>query len=168
MSKRTTAVKKRPPLLDPPNPTVLFIDDLQGNRQAFQAAFRRDFKVLCAHSPASLWSLLGRNEVHVVIADQRMPGSTGCDILAEVRERYPRVRRMLATAYTDMTAVVDAMNRSGAGYYIQKPWDLDAVRAAVQRAVDEYHQEDEARAWLDRMAKTNRRLSDTINEILAR
>ena len=156
-------MRKRPDLLDIPVPCVVFMDDMEGNRQAFQAAFRRDIKVLLAHNPASLWSLLSKHAVHVVIADQRMPGMSGDRVLAAVRTKYPRIRRMLVTAYTDMNAVVTAMNESGATYYIQKPWDEAEVKAAILRSVAAFQVEAEQQAWLERLGKSNRQLSDALD-----
>ncbi len=155
-------MRKRPKLLEVPIPCVVFMDDMEGNRQAFHAAFRRDFNVLLAHSQASLWALLSRHEVHVVIADQRMPGATGCEILAAVRGKYPRIRRMLVTAYTDMRAVVEAMNRSGASYYIQKPWKENEVKAAIIQATDDFQEQAEQDAWTERLAESTRQLGTAL------
>ena len=56
---------------------VLYLDDEEGNLLAFRASFRREFEVHTAVSPAAALAWLEKNTAHVVISDQRMPGTTG-------------------------------------------------------------------------------------------
>jgi DNA-binding NtrC family response regulator len=147
-------------------PCVLYIDDDAGNRQAFIAAFRKDFKVLTAQGLAEAWSILDTNRVHVVISDQRMPGITGSEALRLVRERYPRTRRMLVTAYADLEAVVDALNNGGVCYYIQKPWEAEEVRDAVVKAFQDIQAEEDRVAYTQRLVDANRQLEFALRERL--
>ena len=59
----------------------------------------------------------------MVITDQRMPGIHGSEVLARTREIYPQARRMLLTAYSDITAAVKAINEAHVDHYLSKPWD---------------------------------------------
>ena len=70
-----------------PKPVVVFVDDDAGNRQAFHAAFREHMTVLLASDLHEAWMPLSTQRVHVVIADQRMPSTTGSELLAWVKER---------------------------------------------------------------------------------
>ena len=106
-------------------PTVLFVDDDAGNRQAFQAAFRHHMNVLLAKDLPEAWAQLSQQPVHVVISDQRMPRTSGSELLTLVKDRYPHIRRMLVTAYADLEAVIDAVNNGGVTKYFAKPWVND-------------------------------------------
>ena len=147
-------------------PCVLYLDDNAPNRQAFHAAFRREFKVLLATTAEEAWQLLASNAVHVFIADQRMPDVSGSEILRQVRERYPTIRRMLVTAYADLQAVVDALNQGGVCFYIQKPWEEDTIRRAVANAFAEFNAEEERTAFTARLIESNRQLEFALRQRL--
>ncbi len=147
-------------------PTVLYIDDEAGNRLAFQAAFRRDFMVLVAADLDAAWHQLRAHDVHVVICDQRMPGVLGSEALARIRAVYPQVRRMLITAHADLQALVDALNEAGVCHYIQKPWEVEAVRRAVFAAWRDLQEELERKAFTEKLIESNRQLESALRQSL--
>lgn len=147
-------------------PSVLYLDDNAPNRQAFQAAFRGEFTVLLAATADEAMRILAENTVHVIIADQRMPGIPGTEVLRSVRERHPSVRRMLVTAYADLQAIVDALNHGGVCYYIQKPWEEESVRRAVAAAFAEFKAEEERSEFTARLIENNRQLEFALRQRL--
>ena len=58
---------------------ILYVDDEKDNLTVFNAAFRRDYKIYLAGSGAEGLKIMEEHEVHLVIADQRMPGMTGTE-----------------------------------------------------------------------------------------
>lgn len=114
--------------------TVLYVDDEQGNLSGFRSNFRREFNVLTAQSGEEALKLIAEHEVHVVISDQRMPGMEGADLLARVRELNPRAVRMLMTAYADVQAVIDAVNKGNIFGYATKPYDPADLRIRIEQA----------------------------------
>jgi thioredoxin reductase (NADPH) len=52
-----------------------------------------------------------------------MPGLSGTEVLAQSRELYPKARRVLLTAYSDIAAAIRAINQAHLDYYLSKPWD---------------------------------------------
>lgn len=147
-------------------PCVLYLDDNGSNRQAFQAAFRKEFKVILAATANEALRSLAEHTVHVLIADQRMPDMSGSQVLRLVRDRHPSVRRMLVTAYADLQAIVDALNHGGVCYYIQKPWEEDHVRRAVSAAFAEFMAEEERTAFTARLIESNRQLEFALRQRL--
>ncbi len=147
-------------------PTVLYIDDEVANRQTFKAAFRTTFNVLLAADLMEAWPILERSEVHVVISDQCMPGVVGCDVLRQIKDRYPQVRRMLITAHADLQALVDALNQAGVCHYIQKPWEAEEVRMAVMTAWAEYKAEHERVVYTEKLIESNRQLEFALRQSL--
>ena len=92
--------------------TVLFVDDEVNILKALQRLLRvEDMNVLCASRASEAMELLEKHPTQVVVSDQRMPEMSGVDFLAQVRERYPDMVRMMLTGYTEMTIAVDAINR---------------------------------------------------------
>lgn len=147
-------------------PTVLYVDDEEGNRTAFQAAFRREFNVLTAAGLEEALRILEQVGVHVAICDQRMPGVPGHEVLRRIKELYPAVRRMLITAYADLQALVDALNHAGVCHYIRKPWDASEVRAAVMRAFAESQAEADRNARMEFLVESNRQLEFALRQRL--
>src|SRR5258706_9613134 len=72
------------------------------------------------------------------MTDQRMPETTGVELLAKVRATPPDAMRLLFTGYADIRAVVDAINRGSVYRYITKPWDPDELMAIIREACDRY------------------------------
>lgn len=147
-------------------PTVLFVDDDASNRQAFLATFRRSVNVLLASDMKQAWAHLATHHVHVVIADQRMPGTPGSRMLAMIRERYPNIRRMLITGYSDLEAVIEAINDGGVSRYISKPWDQDELTRAMQGAFEELKAEEERDKYTQRLIEANQQLEFALRQYL--
>jgi thioredoxin reductase (NADPH) len=87
-----------------------------------------DYRVMRAGSGAEAETLMGelrrRGEtVALVLADQRMPGMSGVELLDTTRVLYPKAKRALLTAYADTGAAIAAINDAQIDYYLQKPWD---------------------------------------------
>jgi PAS domain S-box-containing protein len=113
---------------------VLYVDDEEGNLMAFRATFRREFDVRTSPGGADALEAMEQDLPHVIISDQRMPRMSGSELLAIVRERWPRVIRILLTGYADIEAVIDAVNKGGIHAYITKPWDPMDLRLRIQQA----------------------------------
>ena len=84
--------------------------------------------------------------VALVLADQRMPGMTGVELLRATRELYPKAKRALLTAYADTDAAIAAINDAQIDYYLQKPWDPPEQR--LYPTLDELLEEWDAEAAL--------------------
>jgi thioredoxin reductase (NADPH) len=113
-------------------PILLTVDDDAAVSQAITRTLRRQyahrFRVLRAESgPAALDTLrelkLSGDEAALILADHRMPGMTGVDLLEQSIELFPDAKRVLLTAYADTEAAIRAINTVGLDYYLLKPWD---------------------------------------------
>jgi len=113
-------------------PAIVVVDDeptvLRAVRRDVQSRFSPAYRVYGAPSGAEAEDLLGelarRGEaVALVLADQRMPGMTGVELLDRARRLYPKAKRALLTAYADTDAAIAAINEAQIDYYLQKPWD---------------------------------------------
>ena len=129
---------------------VLYVDDEEGNLTAFKATFRRDFQVHVAVSAEAALTLLEQHPIHVVISDQRMPGTTGSQFLTIVREKYPRTIRMLLTGYSDIEAVVEAINKGGIYSYCTKPWDPNDLKLRIEQAYEVHSLRDQREQLMQR------------------
>jgi two-component system NtrC family sensor kinase len=135
---------------------VLFVDDDESNLIVWRAACADEFDVLTAGSADEAIELLRTHEVFVVFADQRMPYTTGVELLERVRREFPDTVRILITAYSDLGAVIDAINRGHVRRYLRKPCALSELRAEISEALDFYTLRARARAVERRLLLTER------------
>ncbi|MBX3609059.1 MAG: sigma-54-dependent Fis family transcriptional regulator [Hydrogenophaga sp.] len=95
-----------------------------------------DFVVFTASSADEALELLGRQEVNVILCDQRMPGTTGVAFLRVVRERWPDTVRIVISGYADSEDIIAGINDAGIYQYILKPWSPDHLLEAARNAVE--------------------------------
>ena len=106
---------------------VLYIDDEENNLSAFKAAFRRLYKITTSISANEAKKILKNESFDIIISDQRMPNMTGVELLEFVRKSYPDPIRILLTGYSDIDAVIDAINRGEVYRYVTKPYNNDEM-----------------------------------------
>ena len=100
----------------------------------------RDFKVLVAQNATEALAQLQEHgdEVGLVVADQRMPGTTGTEFLVTVRKLYPDIERMIITAYADLPPIIEAINEGQISGFISKPWNPTEVRLLLQGGIERF------------------------------
>jgi CheY-like chemotaxis protein len=89
--------------------------------------------------------ILAKNEVDVIVSDQRMPGMTGVEFLGKVRKIYPDTVRMVLSGYADLQSVTDAVNQGAIYKFLMKPWDDAQLRAHIDEAFRRKEMADENR-----------------------
>jgi len=116
---------------------VMFVDDETNILKAIRRLFRaEDFDLYTAQSGAEALKLMDEISVQVVVSDHRMPGMTGVDLLATMRERWPEIIRILVTGNSEIGIAVEAINRGEIYRLITKPWNDEEIRATVREALD--------------------------------
>jgi DNA-binding NtrC family response regulator len=138
---------------------VLYVDDEINNLNSFKAAFRRDFDIYTAQSAREGRKILDTNEIGVIITDQRMPGMTGIEFLESILAVYPDTIRILLTGFSDMNAVMDAINRGQVYKYLVKPWQNDELRLYIQNALEIYHLRRENKDLAQKLEQANIQLA---------
>ncbi|MBI1850985.1 MAG: hybrid sensor histidine kinase/response regulator [Planctomycetes bacterium] len=119
-------------------PRILYVDDEAENLVVFRIAYRNQYDVRTCASAAEGLQLLEKETFPVVISDQRMPDMTGVEFLRRVRERWPDSRRIVLTAYTDVSAVIDAINLSHIYHFLRKPWERAEADVVLRNAFESY------------------------------
>lgn len=117
---------------------LLIVDDEMANIRLLERLFRHDYSCLTASSAEEALELLDQHEVAVIITDQRMPSMTGVELLKRSAARRPHMVRILLTGYTDLEALIDAVNCGLVYMYVNKPWNNDDLKLRVSRAVQHY------------------------------
>jgi two-component system sensor histidine kinase/response regulator len=114
---------------------ILYVDDEPDNLIGFKASLRFDYSIITAvNIPQAISCLNNHPEIKVIFCDQRMPGKTGVDFFEEIRISHPLPVRILLTAYTDVEAIIDAINRGNIFRYVNKPWTETDIISAIEEA----------------------------------
>ncbi len=118
---------------------ILIVDDDEHVRRALKRVLKRTTNRLFEAQDATAGlAVLAGEPVHVVVSDFRMPGMSGVEFLRIVKERWPKIQRVLLTGQADTTAIEEAVNRSEIFRFIWKPWDDNHLLLTVQSAVDQH------------------------------
>jgi len=106
---------------------IMIVDDERLVRRALERTFKRNDLFECVISLASdAVSALGeleKREFDLIIADFKMPGMNGIDLLVKVKERFQETVRVLITGFSDINVAREARKRAKVHRYIEKPWD---------------------------------------------
>ena len=117
-------------------PKVLVVDDETSILDTLQILLRREgFEVRVAKGGQEALECLDDASPDLVLTDIRMPGLSGLELLAEVRQRDPEMPVILMTAQASLQSAVQAVNH-GAFYYLQKPFGNDDRVALCRRAAE--------------------------------
>jgi signal transduction histidine kinase len=127
----------------PQKPLVLYLDDERNNLISFKATFRLDFDIKLASTSEEAFKILLECEPHVIISDFRMPFISGIEFFEKVKAIYPKPLRVLLTAFGDMNALTDAINRGNIYRYIKKPWVEQEIRDVVKDGFEFYFTKNE-------------------------
>lgn len=119
-----------------PLPVVLVVDDEVRSQDAMRRTLDEDFVVLTASGADQARVHLERQEVSVILCDQRMPGLSGVAFLKEVRERWPDTVRIVISGYTDSEDIIAGINDAGIYQYILKPWIPQHLLGTVRNAAE--------------------------------
>lgn len=137
---------------------VLYVDDEINNLESFKANFRKFYKIHTALSVETAKILLSQYEIAVLITDQKMPGTSGTQLLEQSVKEYPLQTRIMLTAYTDKDSVFDAFHKGLIYRYIVKPWITEELKEVIDKAYEIYRlnriKEQLYQEWLN----TNREL----------
>ena len=117
---------------------ILYVDDEEKSLKGFARAFQEDFRIFTATNAQDGLKILEehRNEIGVLMTDQRMPGEKGVWLLERARQLEPRMIRILATAYSDMDAAISAVNTGAIYRYVTKPWDPEELQQTLKQALE--------------------------------
>ncbi len=114
--------------------TLLIVDDEDGPRQSLRVIFKDDYEILMANDGATAVELARNNKIHVAVLDIRMSGMSGIEVLERLKYVDPDIEVVMMTAFETTDTMRQAL-RLRACDYINKPFDVPTMRAAVSTAM---------------------------------
>lgn len=120
------------------NYKILIVDDEEANLRLLERLFRNQYSVLTAVTGTEALEVLRQHDIALIISDQRMPVMTGIQFLMRAAEMRPRTVRIILTGYTDVNALVEAINSGVVYKYVAKPWANEDLQQTVKRGLQHY------------------------------
>ncbi len=131
-----------------PRHTILVVDDESDYVESVKVLLHRQYRVLGTTEPLEALRILDEQEVHIVLADQRMPGMAGIELLRQVKDRHPEAIRLITSALYGPEALRRLWNvgkdEEDLFHYVLKTSPDDLV-IAMQQAVEEYERRGDQR-----------------------
>ena len=119
--------------------TVLCVDDEENILHSIKRLLRKEgYGLLTASSGVEALKILEENNVHLVLSDQRMPQMSGTEFLAEVKEKYPDVIRIILTGYTEIDSITESINKENIYKFFLKPWNDQNLKLEIGKALEQY------------------------------
>jgi serine phosphatase RsbU (regulator of sigma subunit) len=143
---------------------ILYVDDEEDNLTVFNSAFRRDYEVHLALSGLKGLEILKKHEIQLIITDQRMPEMTGIQFLEKIIPDYPDCIRMILTGFSDIEAIIQAINTGRVYRYITKPWSKEDLKINIDKALETYHLRDQNRKLIENLKEANQTLEQKVIE----
>lgn len=114
---------------------ILFVDDEKRVLNSMRGLFRRDYELFLTSEGAEAIKIAAENEIDVIVADQRMPGMTGIEVLTRMKKQSPRTIRILLTGYADPSAVEGSINLGEVFRFLSKPCPPNVLRETLSLAI---------------------------------
>jgi len=146
---------------------ILYVDDEINNINSFKAIFRRysNFNLYLTTTVIKAKEIIKKNNIHIILSDQRMPNTTGVDFFEWLKKNYPEPVRILITAYSDINIIIDAINKGEIFRYIKKPWDENDLKITLINAYEHYNLKKNNIYLLNSLENKTEKLEKTESEI---
>lgn len=144
---------------------ILLVDDELNNLENLIFAFELDYNLVSASNAHEALEIISREEIAVIISDQRMPEVSGTELLSRIKEKKPDVIRILITAYSDLEAAIDGINKGDIYRYIRKDWAIDEIEIILKQGIEYYQMKKDLEVATQALIKSEKLI--TIAEIAA-
>ena len=115
--------------------TLLVVDDEEGPRQSLRVVFKNEYELLLAANGTTALELARQHRIDAAILDLRMGDMSGIEVLQGLKMVDPHIEVIMLTAYETIDSARQAL-RLGACDYLNKPFDIPAIRTAVANAME--------------------------------
>lgn len=143
---------------------LLIIDDEPEIVKALTRQFRRKYKVFSTSNAREAFDILEREHIQVVVSDQRMPGMSGVEFFSRIKTKYPDALKLILTGYSDIEAVIGAINEGQIFRYVTKPWNPEELDIIVKEAFEKHELITNNRKLMQQLQIANETLENKVQE----
>jgi two-component system sensor histidine kinase/response regulator len=148
--------------------TLLLVDDEAANLRFLEGLLEEDYNILTATNGHDALELLLKDpepqRISLIITDQRMPKMTGVEFLKETINIIPNSIRMILTGFSDIEAIIKAINEGKVYKYLTKPLEPKDLQITVKRALETYELELENHSLINELKQFNSSLEQKVEE----
>ncbi|GIX41697.1 MAG: response regulator [Leptospiraceae bacterium] len=102
--------------------------------------------------------------IEVVITDQVMPGMKGDELLEKVNQISPDTIKILLTGQAGLQDTIDAINKGGLNYFVEKPWDIKELHTHIERLIQKYKENVENHRLIKQLEAKVKELESLLKE----
>ena len=113
---------------------ILYLDDEIKNLKSFQSLFRREYLTTIVNTANEAYNLLENNEYHIILTDQKMPGTTGTEFFKNISSKHPNSIRIILSGYTELQIIKESIKKGDTCHYLTKPWKLEEMKKVIDTA----------------------------------
>lgn len=144
--------------------SLLIIDDEEEITKSLFRQFRRKYNVFAVNSAKDAFPVLDREDIQVILSDQRMPGLTGVDFFKRIKDSYPDTLKLILSGYSDLDAVIGAINEGQVFRFLTKPWNPIELELALDEAFQKYDLVNSNHQLLQELENVNLQLEGKVKE----
>jgi len=144
---------------------VLYVDDEEINLRIFKSGFRRSYNVFTALSGQEAIELMRKENIHLIVTDQKMPEMSGTELLEQTVDEFPNLMRIILTGFADIEAIIKAINKCGVYKYVTKPYDKGEMKLTMDKALESLELKKQKNGLVDELHEVNQALEKLNSEL---
>jgi PAS domain S-box-containing protein len=137
----------------PARATLLVVDDDAAVLEKLREELAAEYRLRLASSASVALDIVEREEIDLLISDQKMPGMTGLELIAKAQALCPNLTAILLTGYTDPKDLILAINAGHVYRYVPKPWDPADLASTVRHALEAHALRQERDSLVEKLQK---------------
>lgn len=145
---------------------ILLVDDEVNVLDVLENLLSMEYNIFTATRGEHALSIMEQNNIALIMADHRMPGMTGSELLEKVRQKYPSTIRLIASGFVDQSMLMNAINNLHVHGVLTKPWMIDELQFTIRRWIEYYEKSRELEEKARQMESLQRQLEEA-NKTLA-
>lgn len=116
--------------------SILYVDDEPPNLRGFKSSFRRKYNVFISDGPSEALQIVKSTKIDLVVTDHRMPDILGTELLRDIYEYDPNIKRMILSGFIKRHELNKAVGSFGIHEFATKPWDLNELLKTFEKLLN--------------------------------
>ena len=140
---------------------ILCVDDEENILNSLKRLLRKEeYTLFTASGAREGLEIMKKENIQVVLSDQKMPETTGIEFLQEVKRLYPTTVRVVLSGFADLSTIVEAINQGEIFRFLTKPWIDDNLKADIRQCFRHYEIVQENHQLFELIKEKNEKLEE--------